>query len=140
LKVQLLRASAAARYRPSGGVVEKVMDDPEDTSLLDDDCYIRRMGMASNPYTVHVLPFCPTLQQSPMADDAFRALNCLVEGDPFLFKVKTTGSMEIYELKELILEQGNYHGVLRSVNVIDLTLWKVRMTMASDNTTNFLAG
>jgi hypothetical protein len=60
-----------------------------------------------------------------MADDALHLI-CLVEGDPFLFKVKPTGSMDIMELRKLIHEEG-INGVFSSVDVIDLILWKVRM-------------
>ena len=71
-----------------------------------------------------------------MADDAIRALICLIEGESSLFRVKPTGSMVIIELKELIKEEG----INGSVNAMDLTLWKVRMTMASDSTTDSHAG
>jgi hypothetical protein len=70
-----------------------------------------------------------------MADDALGALFSLIEGESVLFKVEPTGSM----LRELIKEKGK-NGVLKSVNAADLTLWKVRMTMASDSTTNSPAG
>jgi hypothetical protein len=73
-----------------------------------------------------------------MADDAL-FLKCLIQGQSEMFRVKATGSMEIFELKELIHEQGK-NGDFRSVDVKDLILWKVRMTMASDNTTNSPAG
>ena len=74
-----------------------------------------------------------------MADDAPRALNCLIEGDSSPFKVKPTGSNDIIDLKKLIWEECK-NGVLSSVDASDLTLWKVRMTMASDSTTNSPAG
>jgi len=70
-----------------------------------------------------------------MADDAPRALQCLIEGESLLFKVKPTGSMYIADLKDLIKEKRK-NGVLAK----DLTLWKVRMTMASDSTTHSPAG
>jgi hypothetical protein len=42
-------------------------------------------------------------------------------------------------LKDLIKEKGK-NGVFRGVDAHDLTLWKVRMTMASDSTTNSPTG
>jgi hypothetical protein len=74
-----------------------------------------------------------------MADDALRTLVCLVEGDRSLIKVKPTGSMDIIDLKNLIREEGR-NGVFRSVVAKDLTLWKVSMSMASDNTSNSPVG
>jgi Crinkler effector protein N-terminal domain len=75
-----------------------------------------------------------------MADDALRSLVCLVEGDESLrFIVEPTGSMNIIELKILIKEAGK-KSVLSDVDANDLTLWKVRMTMASDSTTKSPAG
>jgi Crinkler effector protein N-terminal domain len=74
-----------------------------------------------------------------MADDVHCALHCLIEGDSSLFRVKPTGSVDIMELKELIKEKGK-NGVLNGVDAKDLTLWKVRMTMASDSTTDSPAG
>jgi hypothetical protein len=47
--------------------------------------------------------------------------------------------MDIMELKDLIFEKGK-HSVLKGVDAKDLILWKVRMAMASDSTTNFPAG
>jgi hypothetical protein len=74
-----------------------------------------------------------------MTDDAPRALTCLIEGETSLFRVKPTGSMDILELKDLIHEKGK-NGVLSIVDAKDLVLWKVRMTMARDSTTNSPAG
>jgi Crinkler effector protein N-terminal domain len=74
-----------------------------------------------------------------MADDATRALICLITGESSLFKVRPTGRDDIMDLKELIKEEGK-NGVLNSVDAKDLVLWKVRMTLASDNTTNSPAG
>ena len=76
-----------------------------------------------------------------MADDAPRTLVCLIAGESSLFKVRPTGGMDIIDLKDLIKEKGTNatgHAVLAK----DLTLWKVRMTMASDSdsTTNSPAG
>jgi hypothetical protein len=74
-----------------------------------------------------------------MTDDAPRALTCLIEGETSLFRVKPTGSMDILELKDLIHEKGindTEHAVLAK----DLVLWKVRMSMARESTTNFPAG
>jgi hypothetical protein len=69
-----------------------------------------------------------------MTDDASRTL-IPIEGELSPFVVKPTGSMMILELKELIREECK-NGVLSSVLAKDLILWKVRMTMASDSTTN----
>ena len=61
-----------------------------------------------------------------MADDALRALICLIEGASSLFMVKQTGSMDIINLKELIEEECK--NGFRSVDTKDLTLWKVSTT------------
>ena len=70
-----------------------------------------------------------------MADDIPRALICLIEGESSLFQVKVTGSSLILELRKLIKEEALIHAAAHH-----LTLWKVRTTMASDGTTNSLAG
>jgi hypothetical protein len=62
-----------------------------------------------------------------MADDAPRALLCLIEGESAPFRVEPKGSMDIRGLKELIEERGinvTEHTILAK----DLILWKVRMT------------
>ena len=74
-----------------------------------------------------------------MADDAPRALTCLIEGDSSLFPVSVTGDENIMVLKDLIREKRK-NGVLSNVDAADLTLWKVRMITASDSTTNSPAG
>jgi hypothetical protein len=76
-----------------------------------------------------------------MADDRAldRALTCLIEGDSSLFQVNVTGGENIMVLKDLIREKRK-NGVLSNVDATDLTLWKVRMIMASDSTTNSPAG
>ena len=74
-----------------------------------------------------------------MADDTLRTLVCLVSGESSPFKVNPTISMNIMDLKGLIREKG-INRVFSSVDAKDLTLWKVRMTMASDDTTNSPAG
>jgi hypothetical protein len=71
-----------------------------------------------------------------MADDAPRTLVCLIAGESSLFKVKPTGRMDISDLKDLIMKEGFNATVLAE----DLTLWKVRMTMAGDSTTNSPTG
>ena len=74
-----------------------------------------------------------------MADNIPRTLLCLIEGEDKLFKVRPKGDDDIVDLKDLIKEKGinvAEHAVLAK----DLTLWKVRMTMASDSTTNSPAG
>jgi hypothetical protein len=60
-----------------------------------------------------------------MADVVHRALVCLIAGESEVFKVKSTGNIDIMELKDLIRERGK-NGVLSSVGAKDLTLWKVR--------------
>jgi hypothetical protein len=57
---------------------------------------------------------------------------CLVEGDDTPFPITAALTTPIGVLKEWIKEKG----VLSSVDATDLILWKVRMTMASDSTTN----
>ena len=74
-----------------------------------------------------------------MANDAPRTLICLIEGDSQPFKVVLNGDDMVVDLKGQIKENGK-NGVLSNVDAADLTLWKVRMTMASDSTTNSPAG
>jgi hypothetical protein len=74
-----------------------------------------------------------------MADDATRALVCLITGESTPFKVRPTGRDDIIDLKKLIKEGGK-NGVLNGVLAKDLILWKVRMTLAGDSTTNSPAG
>jgi hypothetical protein len=74
-----------------------------------------------------------------MADDAFCTLICLVEGGSLLLKIEPKGSVDIFGLKELIWEKGK-NSVLKNVDAVVLTLWKVRVTMASDSTTDSPAG
>ena len=64
-----------------------------------------------------------------MADDAPRALQCLIEGESLLFKVTATGSLDMMDLKRLIKEERK-NGMLKNVDAADLMLWKVRMTSA----------
>ena len=62
-----------------------------------------------------------------MADDAPRTLICLIQGTSQLFKLKSNGSSDIMDLREMIKkENGNY---LQSVDASALTLWKVRLTL-----------
>jgi len=75
----------------------------------------------------------------PVADGTLRRLACLIEGEPSVFSVKPTGSMDIMDLKELIREKA-IEAIEPAILTKNLTLWKVRMTMASDNTTNSPAG
>jgi hypothetical protein len=65
-----------------------------------------------------------------MADDAPRALICLIQGESVLFRVEPNGSVDIIGLRDLIKEECK-NGVLKNVDATDLTLWKVRMTMVS---------
>jgi hypothetical protein len=74
-----------------------------------------------------------------MADDAVRALLCIIEGESSLFRVKPTGNMDIIELKKLIREEG-INTTERAVLAKDLILWKVRMTLASDSAANSPVG
>jgi Crinkler effector protein N-terminal domain len=67
------------------------------------------------------------LSTSSMADDAPRALLCLIAGESVSFIVKPTGSMDIIDLKDLIKEKRK-NGALSGIVAKDLTLWKVRMT------------
>jgi hypothetical protein len=73
-----------------------------------------------------------------MSDETY-LIWCLVEGDGTLFPVVDSLRKTVIELKELIKEKCK-NGVLKNVDATDLTLWKVRMTMASDSTTDFTAG
>ena len=73
-----------------------------------------------------------------MADDAPRTLICLIQGTSTLFKSKPNGSSDIMDLQEMIKK--NNSNYLQSVDAGTLTLWKVRMTMASDRTTDSPAG
>jgi hypothetical protein len=41
-----------------------------------------------------------------MADVVHRALVCLIAGESEVFKVKSTGNIDIMELKDLIRERG----------------------------------
>ena len=74
-----------------------------------------------------------------MADNAARALICLIEGESQLFRVKPTGSMDVITLKELVKDSGK-NGVLSSVASKDLTLWRVRVSMASADAADSPAG
>jgi hypothetical protein len=73
-----------------------------------------------------------------MSDETY-LIWCLVEGDGTLFPVVDSLRKTVIELKELIKEKCK-NGVLKNVDAKDLTLWKVRMTMASDSTTDSPAG
>ena len=71
-----------------------------------------------------------------MSDATYR-IWCLLEGENTLFPVLALPTISIGELKKLIKEE-----IAKGINVDahHLTLWKVRMTMASDSTTNSPAG
>jgi hypothetical protein len=73
-----------------------------------------------------------------MADVASRTLNCLIEGDTSKFRVKPSGNSDVVDLQDLVWEKGidAKHAILAK----NLTLWKVRMTTASDSTAKFSAG
>ncbi|KAI0255005.1 hypothetical protein BJV78DRAFT_810987 [Lactifluus subvellereus] len=62
-----------------------------------------------------------------MADDALRALMCLVEGESSALIVQPTGSMNITQLKKLVHEEGK-NGALSNVDARDLTLWKADLS------------
>ena len=72
-----------------------------------------------------------------MADDGY-LIWCLVEGDTAIFPVTAPRALTIGELKELIKVEKNH--ALKDVDADHLKLWKVRMIMASDSTTNSPAG
>ena len=62
-----------------------------------------------------------------MADDSYRFW-CLVEGDTAIFSVFASPNMLIDDLKDRIKEKA----LLKDVAAKDLTLWMVRMTIASE--------
>ena len=62
---------------------------------------------------------------------------CLVEGDDTPLPIACPITTPIGMLKKLIREERK-NGLLRKVDAIDLTLWKVKMTMVSISTTNSL--
>jgi len=70
-----------------------------------------------------------------MAENAPRTLICLIEGESQLFKVVLNDDKDIMDLKGVIKENRKTRA-LSNVDAADLTLWKVRVTMASDSTTN----
>ena len=72
-----------------------------------------------------------------MSDDSPRALVCLIEGESIPFRVELAGNKDIIALKDLIKEKGS-NSTKHAVLAKDLTLWKVRMAMVSDSTTNSL--
>ncbi|KAI0250344.1 hypothetical protein BJV78DRAFT_1283292 [Lactifluus subvellereus] len=74
-----------------------------------------------------------------MADDALRALICLIEGESSAFIVYPTGSMNIIQLKELVHEKGK-NGVLSNVDAKDLTLWKVDLEPPPEDEWKHIAG
>ena len=74
-----------------------------------------------------------------MADDTPRSLVCLIAGESSLFTVEPTGSTRLVDLKNLIKKEV-INATENAVLAKDLKLWKVRMTMASDNTTNSPTG
>ena len=59
---------------------------------------------------------------------------CSIVGEGEIFPVTTSPQHTIYDLKEQIKEIRTH--ALSNVDAADLTLWKVRMTTASDSTTN----
>jgi hypothetical protein len=63
-----------------------------------------------------------------MADYAFPALICLIEGESSPFSVKPKEDIKVMDLKDLIHEKCK-NGVLFGVDAADLLLWKVRMIM-----------
>jgi len=68
-----------------------------------------------------------------MSENTYR-IWCLVEGDNILFPVIALPTTSVSMVKDLIHEKRK-NGVLKSVDAADLTLWRVRMTIASDSTT-----
>ena len=69
-----------------------------------------------------------------MSDASPCVLICLIAGKSSLFKVKLARNKNIIDLRKLIKEEC----VLSEVASMDLILWKVRMTMVGDSTTNSL--
>jgi hypothetical protein len=62
---------------------------------------------------------------------ASRDILCLIEGDSAPFRVQPTDNMDIIDLKELIKNKG-VNPAKYTVVAKDLTLWKVRIFVASD--------
>ena len=60
---------------------------------------------------------------------------CSIVGEEGIFPVTTSPQHTTYDLKEQIKEIRKTHA-LSKVDAAELTLWKVRMTTASDSTTN----
>jgi hypothetical protein len=71
--------------------------------------------------------------------DTMYQLWCLVEGDDTLFPIIAPSTTSIGVLKDMIKEKG-INPTEHAVDAKGLTLWKVRMSIASDNTTNSPAG
>jgi hypothetical protein len=69
-----------------------------------------------------------------MVEDSY-CIWCLVEGEAAIFPVTASPTIPIGELKDLIKEKGK-NRALNDVAAKDLRLWRVRMTTASDSTTN----
>jgi hypothetical protein len=76
------------------------------------------------------------LSLTKMSDETY-VLFCLIEGDSDVFSVTTSPTTPIAELKKLIKEEGIDDNTILAKH---LTLWKVRMIMASYSTTNSPAG
>jgi Crinkler effector protein N-terminal domain len=72
-----------------------------------------------------------------MVEDNYR-IWCLVEGESTMFPVIASRTIPIADLKKLIKEKKNR--ALNDVAAKDLRLWRVRMTIASDGTTNSPSG
>ena len=79
-----------------------------------------------------------TLPRTQMSEETYR-IWCLVEGDGTEFHVVSSPSETVCDLKESIKEMCK-NGVLKNVDAKELTLWKVRVTMASDSTADSPAG
>jgi hypothetical protein len=59
-----------------------------------------------------------------MADGAYRALYCLVEGENKVFKAEASVHNEVADLKKLI-QHSRKNGALPDVDATDLALWIV---------------
>jgi hypothetical protein len=86
----------------------------------------------------HQVPFSPHSYANNIMSDT-TIFWCLVEGENTVFPVTAPLTTPIYVLKDKIKEERK-NGMLSRVDASDLTLWKVRMTMASDSITNSPAG
>jgi hypothetical protein len=81
--------------------------------------------VAATPQQIIEIP------RTAMSENTYH-IYCLVEGNSAIFPVIASPTTSISMLKYLIKEKRK-HGVLSNIDATDLTLWRVRMTMASDS-------